>query len=562
MDDRASSFLSLLGTNYCATEAEVSYIKDLLLEPTIRLASLQKRIDQLQQQHSRLLRAVQDHCALMAPARRLPMEVMQEIFLRCLPRAHNAIMHAKECPLVLTQICSHWRSIALRTPGLWTSIHVPMPTGMASKAARDRYASQSVEVAWRRAHMITEWLGRSGSRAIDITLHEGHHGGRSQEVYRIILDALMPFSSRWGSLILDAHPSTLAPIAGLPPSSLPLLHTITLCGPHILAVSSDFWRKSGVVRAPKLRNVTIGNITEDFTNFPLPYSQLTTLSLRGIYGVMLDHRITLNKLLKMLASCSNLRYCLLDISSLAGPKYATDAEPERPPTLLPQLSHFVIAIRTGQDEIKHLFNSLEAPSLEHLEIYGGDDCKPPLTFLRGTLFQLKALTLDPRFLTKDDFIACMRECPCLSELELNFMDNNRPAWRTATYSPIPRAENWAVKDEFLTLLTSPYQSKRTNNANSSLLLPTLSTFKCHVFTTFSDSCILAFIEARISTLKLVHIQRMHEQKPSIKSELEKLCQNGIECEMPCIVPRGMEKMVFPPSEGIVGPGFYKNLVYK
>ncbi len=130
-----SPFASYLGTNYAATPEEATKLSEFLAGPMSKLNDLQREMDRvkalydtLTEQHTELESEISRHHALMAPIRRLPVDIIQEIFVRCLPTLHDAIISTRECPILLTRICSGWRHIALRTAELWASIHVPIPT--------------------------------------------------------------------------------------------------------------------------------------------------------------------------------------------------------------------------------------------------------------------------------------------------------------------------------------------------------------------------------------------------------------------------------------------------
>ncbi|KAJ7143555.1 hypothetical protein C8R43DRAFT_891542, partial [Mycena crocata] len=51
------------------------------------------------------------HTALLFPMRRAPRDILQEIFLACLPTTHNALIDPSEAPLLLGHICSHWHAV-------------------------------------------------------------------------------------------------------------------------------------------------------------------------------------------------------------------------------------------------------------------------------------------------------------------------------------------------------------------------------------------------------------------------------------------------------------------
>ncbi|KAJ6544214.1 hypothetical protein B0H19DRAFT_898859, partial [Mycena capillaripes] len=122
----ASHFAPQLGTNYCPKDKEVLEIKALLVKPSHRLkrlddeiADLQKAIDKLAEERNSLSAYVDAHKALISPARRLPLDIIQEIFIACLPTHRNCAMSASEAPVLLGRICSSWRAISLSTPRLW-----------------------------------------------------------------------------------------------------------------------------------------------------------------------------------------------------------------------------------------------------------------------------------------------------------------------------------------------------------------------------------------------------------------------------------------------------------
>ncbi|KAJ7875676.1 hypothetical protein B0H13DRAFT_1006898 [Mycena leptocephala] len=99
----ASPFAPQLGTNYCPTDDEVGEIKAFLIEPTLRLkrlddeiSDLQRAIDKLRAERESLGADVKAHRALISPVRRLPLDIIQEIFIACLPTHRNCVMSASE----------------------------------------------------------------------------------------------------------------------------------------------------------------------------------------------------------------------------------------------------------------------------------------------------------------------------------------------------------------------------------------------------------------------------------------------------------------------------------
>ncbi|KAJ7785657.1 hypothetical protein B0H16DRAFT_1247991, partial [Mycena metata] len=167
-----SPFTSRLGTNYCPLDEEVLEIQRLLVEPLSRLkgiddkiAELQKTIDELTQERDSVSTYVETHKALLSPLRRLPLDIIQEIFIACLPTHRNCVMSAVEVPVLLGRICSSWRALSLSTPRLWARLHIaePDPPGHWQTPI---YAAQYMQ---RIANTIA-WLGRSGICPLSISL--------------------------------------------------------------------------------------------------------------------------------------------------------------------------------------------------------------------------------------------------------------------------------------------------------------------------------------------------------------------------------------------------------
>ncbi|KAJ7080534.1 hypothetical protein C8R44DRAFT_653571, partial [Mycena epipterygia] len=125
-----SPFADKLHTNYVPTEPEISEIRNLLVEPADELARVDAQIEeqevvlsQLKAKRAALEAAIDAHKALTSPIRRVPRDILLEIFFSCLPTAHNAVIDPHEAPLLLGYICKHWRSVACSTPGIWSSLH-------------------------------------------------------------------------------------------------------------------------------------------------------------------------------------------------------------------------------------------------------------------------------------------------------------------------------------------------------------------------------------------------------------------------------------------------------
>ncbi|KAJ7367325.1 hypothetical protein DFH08DRAFT_660258, partial [Mycena albidolilacea] len=125
-----SPFADRLNTNYIPSDPEIVEIRALLEGPANELAQVETQIEQMKIALSQLkeLRAslkapIDAHRALISPLRRIPQDVLLDIFSSCLPSGHNALIDAAEAPLLLGRVCRHWRDVTYSTPMLWSSIH-------------------------------------------------------------------------------------------------------------------------------------------------------------------------------------------------------------------------------------------------------------------------------------------------------------------------------------------------------------------------------------------------------------------------------------------------------
>ncbi|KAJ7785455.1 hypothetical protein B0H14DRAFT_2958528 [Mycena olivaceomarginata] len=79
-----------------------------------------KAISELNEERSSVADYVEAHRALISPVRRLPLDMLQEIFVACLPTHRNCVMSASEAPVLLGRICSSWRTVVMQVFPLYT----------------------------------------------------------------------------------------------------------------------------------------------------------------------------------------------------------------------------------------------------------------------------------------------------------------------------------------------------------------------------------------------------------------------------------------------------------
>ncbi|KAJ7636580.1 hypothetical protein FB45DRAFT_828791 [Roridomyces roridus] len=106
----------------------------------------------LEQQRNTAQRKLND---ILDPIRRLPPELIADIFLRCLPDQRTVDFEV--APLVLLHVCHAWKHFAETLPALWTELIVDT----------DRMNSEGYN------SIVESWISRAGGRSLALSL-EGH----------------------------------------------------------------------------------------------------------------------------------------------------------------------------------------------------------------------------------------------------------------------------------------------------------------------------------------------------------------------------------------------------
>ncbi|KAJ7616850.1 hypothetical protein DFH06DRAFT_947875, partial [Mycena polygramma] len=256
-----SPFIQYLHTNYVPQNAlEVEAIRPHLVAHTMEVSRLEALIADLSAQRDKRLEYIGAE-ALMSPARRMPQDVMQEIFLACVPTQHNAVMSTKDAPLLLTRICKSWRILALSTPALWASLHIPL-----------EYILDMIGV-----QRPLEWLERSGRAPFSLTVIGARTMNHWEEYEHEGVDEAFQMLSgcadRWRSIELSFEMTEgLSRLADVYP---PTLRAVKIRGPEAEVLGLKMFT------TPSLREVTL-KIFRDFdgliSQLPLTWNNLTHLA--------------------------------------------------------------------------------------------------------------------------------------------------------------------------------------------------------------------------------------------------------------------------------------------
>ncbi|KAL1744442.1 hypothetical protein HDZ31DRAFT_38632 [Schizophyllum fasciatum] len=252
----------ILRTSYAPTGCD-AHILSVQLRNLKHLDSvLLAEITKLQKQRLAVQAQARAHSALLAPVRRLPEELLSQIFLHAASNEGNIAYPGMEKSVHFTVVCRRWRDVAFRTAALWNRVDIKtyQPPSEATVANRLRLTGQTP------LH-ISYFLGRS-------YLLE-YAGDR----YTNLLSILCEQSGRWETARLNGVP--LAVTAWTPPP-FPVLRELFIeqnrdYDEDTLALSRYLHLFH---HAPNLRRVTIQCLTEPpFVAFPPSWSAITHLEI-------------------------------------------------------------------------------------------------------------------------------------------------------------------------------------------------------------------------------------------------------------------------------------------
>ncbi|KAJ7186214.1 hypothetical protein GGX14DRAFT_325763, partial [Mycena pura] len=115
----------LLLTNSVPSDVQVNKIHSFIrsVEAKIpdlddQIVQMQRALDRLKSQRAELKRLVEPHRGVVSTIRRLPGEVLGEIFSQYLG-ASDSRLHSPKALSHLVGVCARWRAIALAFPLLW-----------------------------------------------------------------------------------------------------------------------------------------------------------------------------------------------------------------------------------------------------------------------------------------------------------------------------------------------------------------------------------------------------------------------------------------------------------
>ena len=510
------------------------------------LLQLEATMKELQAKQQRLRAQMTPLCAISSPIRHLPDDILQEIFMFCLPSDHYPTLDPGHAPLLLTHVSRRWRFVASNTRRLWTEIHIPLPALLIPSqsipilyAADERYKIKTKFAIIANAFLTTvdSWVSRIGGCGLSFSvLQEDNQCIEEDSCLQALLHILLRQSQRWEHVDIAVPLRAVNCIVNIQPMDVPVLKSLSVCAtsrhplsshhagfPNVFGVATPeplpAWSRSRVFEAPSLNSVSLFRIDEPLLAMSVDWSKLTSLVVEKQgslpnFGYLQDGlAIDVPVLAVILRQCGLLRYARFALTPGA-PEPPSDHDALTAPIHLPNL----VSLSFFEDRAcsASLFRILEAPQLTKLEfhtlrkpnpaIVQGSPSFSLLPFLRRHRSKLEELTLDTQFILPMERAMIWEAVGSLRSLRLS------PSTFPCVRYPGDEQNLLPFTNCDLQQLLSPLSSPRANPAPSraGVVLPKLENFECNTLSTLTDRGVLEFLEAR--RIFGLHRARMHYEK--------------------------------------------------
>lgn len=330
--------------------------------------------------------------------RRLPPELMGEIFTRCLPAVPS--LKSSEAPLLLTNVCSSWRECAISHPSLWDTIYLPPPiTGISAGTLE----------------LCALWLKRSKNRllTVDLYLASDYHPWKisDEHLNRVdeVVQLLRPHSYRLRKL-LRVLPRFL--LEDLRLEDMPNLDELFLCDVPDDGSGRPRDVPRGLIAPRKLQTLSLRQTFFDLKCFSsLP--QLVNLDLWQLQG---EGQMSIHACLELLRQLPCLESCTLDV---APGDFSENPSQE---IVMPYMTFFFVSWDWMVD-VGPIFDVIRTPALRRLGLRGPPPTRGQWDHLKLFLARCKPLltqlSIKEIGFTDMRLLECLKLCPTLTNLSLS-----------------------------------------------------------------------------------------------------------------------------------------------
>ena len=543
-------FVALLRNNDIPSESTLQEVKESLKAPLIELQEIEIEIQRLCElvevmkvKRGSIRRRIDDYNVILSPVRRLPLDVLHEIFLHCLPTHRNPIMNFSESPLLLTRICSSWRAIALSSPRIWSRIHIPLP-GDPSLASGYAIVIDEASLSSRRqrfagllklrCEVVRTWLSRSGTCPLSLSItypaSRSHiQNLKDDELSHEMFNILLSFADRWRDVNISMPEEIYNKLQGdMKPTMFCSLNSLKLNLHQQFPANTVKSPRIQLLAAPGLCSITISafqttlHITENLVQ-PI-WNQLTHITLASW--------ISDRCLPALLRQCPNLVFGNFMVTSSHWPN---EQKVDQEDTLLPCLESLAINDSGSHENMTTIFNAIKAPVLTQLSYhwtisspydYSTIPLPVPVIPLLSNSTLIRNLLLDGE-LTSQDTQECLRRGEQVTHLVFGKPPRLPDPSGHIFYPPF--SDDVVRPDNFDLKLLSMAASAMTP-------LPKLESLEAYNLASLTDEDLLGLITSRIDAFKRGEIAalkraKIYFQRPRQKDITEEVSRLAKEAEI-------------------------------
>ncbi|KAJ7611875.1 hypothetical protein DFH06DRAFT_1371713 [Mycena polygramma] len=313
-----------------------AYVADIRAEISRHKNDLQLLEAKERQLESALARVVY-------PVLTLPTEIVSMIFVHCLP-AHGRVRPSpRKAPLLLAQICSLWRGIALSTGSLWASVDIRFRCGYVQRYTYG--GSEFGDIPNPGAlPLIKAWFSRAKGSPLSVTLRSNH-----KKLSQHFLSLIPSYAHQIQCLELSLTPADFDHLRGAC-VEFPALRDLALAC-HQLPISADN-PVSIFGNPPFLRQMCILYDVHSTAPFGV-YESLTTLTLKTI---------SVPIALGVIAYCARLLHLTIELQDPLDHHLTLE-----PPRIL-ELHSLTVRVSDDFGPCAPLLDIITLPKLRHLEL--------------------------------------------------------------------------------------------------------------------------------------------------------------------------------------------------
>ncbi|THU94579.1 hypothetical protein K435DRAFT_798780 [Dendrothele bispora CBS 962.96] len=192
----------LMNSNTAPLQDELDSMRSSLSHAETRLSSIREQIVftrnslvQLECEEQKLIKYIADQRTVLNPVRRLPPDILFELFTACLDstpvldlrssRLTEDSLDIKSPRWVLGHVCSVWRSVVLSSPSLWSNIKLSITKKNSTFSSRTL--------------LLGLHLQRTQQRPLSVSLYGGYNSLNESHPFLVLL---LPTAPRWNALFV------------------------------------------------------------------------------------------------------------------------------------------------------------------------------------------------------------------------------------------------------------------------------------------------------------------------------------------------------------------------